>query len=67
MPPPSEISRALTLDTVAARYGKFPSEVLDADVLNLRVANIAMLFEGPPPQQSMKAKAPEKKTLKADR
>lgn len=41
---PTEIGIALTVDTLAQRYGQLPTSILAADAENLRIAEIAAMM-----------------------
>lgn len=45
MPVPPMVEMALVADGLARRYGVLPTTVLADDVLNLQIAEIAMLMQ----------------------
>ena len=48
---PDELALAEVLDGLAQRYGKLPSEILEADVFNLQVALLVTTYEQNRPPQ----------------
>lgn len=44
MAPPAELTRALTVDALAQRYGCLPTEILAADAENMRIAELAAMW-----------------------
>lgn len=45
---PLAVREAMIADSLAQRYGKFPTEVLEADVRNLQIAEIVRLMSEKP-------------------
>lgn len=44
---PIDVTHALLIDALAQRYGRLPTEILEADMENLRIAEIAVLMRAP--------------------
>ena len=43
---PTELTRALVADALAQRYGCLPTDILEADAENMRIAGLVEMWTG---------------------